>query len=188
MLLLCAALWALIAPAHAMDKRLVGCLAHAIYGEARSEPIKEQLAVGWSIRFRAAADLPGYGGSDLCDVVYKVTHSRRTYKTTWQYDGAHVRLSERIALQRSLRVAKMVLSGQGRPPLPVVSFCDPRSHWKDGRDACWGHDHSGDLRQVHIGTGGHHKHYVNRQFMTIRELAAWSAAKAAARSRLASSR
>lgn len=183
MLLLCTILWALIAPAHAMDKRLIGCIAHVVYGETRSEPIGDQLAAGWSVRFRAAAGLPEYGGRDLCDVAYKISHPRSNpSKTTWQYDGAHIRLSEKIAWQQSLRVARMVLSGRGRPPLPIVNFCDPRSHWKDGRNACWGHDHSRNLRRVDIGTTGNHRQYVDVRFPTIAALAS----RSVSRSRFAS--
>ena len=177
-ILVCAILLAVIAPAHAMDKRLVGCIAHVIYGETRSEPVEDQLAAGWSVRFRAAAGLSEYGGRDICDVSYKYS------KGTWQYDGAHIRLSEKIAWQRSLRLARMVLLGRGRPPLPVVNFCDPRSHWKDGRNACWGHDHSRNLRRVDIGTTGNHRQYVDVRFPTIAALVS----RSVSRSRFASNR
>lgn len=46
------------------DKRDLNILALTIYGEARSEPWEGKIAVAWSVRNRAEADLWGDGKSD----------------------------------------------------------------------------------------------------------------------------
>lgn len=151
-----AALLALSAPASAqeVDPRLVSCIAHIIYGEARNEPLEGQYMVAWSLIFRAAVNLPDFGGSDICDVAYKYRPGR------WQYDGAKIGPKDDRAWYVSLYVATMTLMGQGEPDMPVMYFCAPGS--------CSWHDKALDF----VGRIGGHRFYLDRRFPALMEASA----------------
>jgi spore germination cell wall hydrolase CwlJ-like protein len=152
---------ALCAPASAQeagqpDPRLVSCIAHIVYGEARSEPIEGQYMVAWSLIFRAAVNQPDFGGSDICDVAYKYKSSRNR----WQYDGAKTAPKDNRAWYVSLYVATMTLMGQGEPNLPIMYFCAPGSCKWHERDA------------VYVGQVGGHRFYLDPRFPAIVEASA----------------
>jgi spore germination cell wall hydrolase CwlJ-like protein len=148
-----AALLALCAPAAAQeaDRRLVSCVAHIVYGESRNEPIEGQYMVAWSVIFRASANLPDFGGSDICNVAYKYSPGR------WQYDGAKIAVRDARAWDASVYVAYMALMGQGEPIVPVMYFCAPGS--------CGWHDRAAQF----VGRVGNHRFYVDRRFPAILE-------------------
>lgn len=141
------------APAKTIDKRLLGCIAHVVYGEARGEPIQDQIVIGHSVILRAEANQRYFGGSDPCDVAYKMTPGSGDDPLR-QYDGAYKKIRDAGAWKKSLRVARMVLSGIGRPTAPITYFCNPT------RSKCsW---HGRYLSRISIGdTGGQHRFYVD---------------------------
>lgn len=148
---------------HELNLRDVRCVAHIIFGEARDEPEEGQYEVAWSMRFRQAANLPEFGGNDLCAVAYKVAKNRRKGKTIWQYDGAKVSVRAKVsaskedkqAWERSVYIAAMMLQGQGRPSKPIMYFCDRRT-----QGACnW---HNNGARYAH--RTGNHRMYTDKRF------------------------
>lgn len=141
------------AEAQEVDQRHLECIAHAVYGESRDEPLEGQYAVAWSVIFRAQANRPYFGGRDICDVVYK---RRMTANGTerWEYDGAKVPITDEDAMRNSLEVAYWTLMGQGQPSEPVTYFCAPY--------ACGGW-HDRERKLSHVGTIGGHKFYVDTE-------------------------
>lgn len=149
-----------------VDERHKKCIAHIVYGETfntrgpgRHEPIEGQFAVAWSIIFRAATNLPEYGGSDYCDVAYKRTPGR------WQYDGAKVQPGrESNTWQAALWVAEMTLQGYGRPNVPVMYFCSVVVKW----NACSWHDNArwpnGAKKLEPKGLVGGHRFYIDLRY------------------------
>ena len=153
--LVLAALLALCVPASAqeVDPRLVSCIAHIVYGEARDEPIEGQYMVAWSLIFRAAVNQPDFGGSDICDVAYKY----RSSGNRWQYDGAKIAPKDNRAWYVSLYVATMTLLGQCEPNLPIMYLRAP--------GACKWHDKDA----VYVGQVGGHRFYLDPRFPAFTE-------------------
>ncbi len=150
------ALWSVPLQAQevAADHRLIRCIAHIVYGEARDEPIEGQFAVAWSLLFRAAANSPDFGGSDICNVAYRYTPGR------WQYDGAKIAVRDMRAWETSVYVAYMTLLGEGRPNVPIMYFCSTQVP-----GACRWHD-----RATHyVGQYGGHKFYLDPRFPAIEQ-------------------
>ena len=146
------------AQAQTIDRRVLGCIAHVVYGEARDEPVSGQIAVGQSIIFRAAAGLREHGGRDICDVAYKNTPRR------WEYDGAKVRIRERLAWDKSLEVAEFVLTSRHTPDMPYMYFCSTQV-----RKACRWHDRATKfVRQI-----GNHRFYTDPRFPTLATFASY---------------
>jgi hypothetical protein len=85
------------------------CLANAIYFEARSEPLKGQIAVAQVIINRAFS--PFYP-NDICGVVYQNAHRRLACQFTFACDGKSKAINERGAWGRANRIAKQALHGQ----------------------------------------------------------------------------
>ncbi len=138
--------------AQTIDRKVLGCVAHAVYGESRDEPTRGQFAVAWSIIFRATAGLREHGGQDICDVAYKRS------STVWQYDGAKVRINDKRAWDKSLDVAHLALLGRGRPDMPVMYFCSTQV-----AGACRWHDRATKfVRQI-----GSHRFYTDRRYPTL---------------------
>lgn len=155
-------LLALCSPASAqtIDRRVLGCIAHVVYGEARGEPLKDQLVIAWSVILRALLNLKYFGGSDICDVAYKNTPDR------WEYDGANKKLRDIAAWGRSLAVAEMVLLGIGRPKQFITYFCNPTIS-----KCSW---HGRALTKVSIGnTGGQHRYYIDPRLQVPAHLASY---------------
>lgn len=126
-------------------------IARVIYGEARGESYKGQCLVGWSMLFRAAADLPEFGGSDFKAVATKYDPK----KDRWQYDGVKVAVKDQRAWETATAVAQDVLMGRCLPPKPVMYFCD-----KNTRGACWWHNKD----TVYVFTEGTHQFYTDRRY------------------------
>ena len=156
------------AVAQKLNLREVRCLAHIIFGESRDEPEEGQYEVAWSMRFRQAANLREFGGSDLCRVAYKWALGKYG-KVTWQYDGAKtsvralVRASklEQDAWDRSVYIAAMVLQGQGKPKVPIMYFCDRRTE-----GACSWHNKGARFAY----RTGNHRMYTDRRFAEVTDL------------------
>lgn len=143
------------AEARQVDERLLSCVAHVVYGEARgSRDLEEKYSIAWSVIFRAQANQAYFGGSDLCNVAYK-TRVLANGTVRWEYDGANVAVTDMRAWDESVEVAYYVLMGEGRPNRPVMYFCAPY--------ACGGwHDVSSNL--AYVGSKGGHKFYIDRRF------------------------
>ena len=85
------------------------CLANAIYFEARSEPIRGQMAVAQVVVNRAFS---GFYPNDICGVVYQNAHRRLACQFTFACDGKSKAITERGHWARANRIAKQTLTGQ----------------------------------------------------------------------------
>jgi len=85
------------------------CLANAIYFEARSEPIRGQMAVAQVVINRAFS---GFYPNDICGVVYQNANRRLACQFTFACDGKSKLINERGAWARANRIAKQTLDGQ----------------------------------------------------------------------------
>jgi hypothetical protein len=85
------------------------CLANAIYFEARSEPIRGQMAVAQVVVNRAFS---GFYPNDICGVVYQNAHRRLSCQFTFACDGKSKAITERGHWARAVRIAKQTLDGQ----------------------------------------------------------------------------
>jgi len=73
------------------SERELRCLAEGMYFEARSEPLRGQLAVGRVIMNRVASD--AYPDT-ICDVVYQNDHMRNRCQFSFACDGKPDKIAE----------------------------------------------------------------------------------------------
>jgi hypothetical protein len=85
------------------------CLANAIYFEARSEPVRGQMAVAQVVVNRAFS---GFYPNDICGVVYQNAHRHLSCQFTFACDGKSKAITERGHWARAVRIAKQTLEGQ----------------------------------------------------------------------------
>jgi len=85
------------------------CLANAIYFEARSEPIRGQMAVAQVVVNRAFS---GFYPNDICGVVYQNANRHLSCQFTFACDGKRKAITERGHWARANRIAKQTLDGQ----------------------------------------------------------------------------
>lgn len=85
------------------------CLANAVYFEARSEPIRGQMAVAQVVVNRAFS---GFYPNDICGVVYQNAHRHLSCQFTFACDGKSKAITERGHWARAVRIAKQTLDGQ----------------------------------------------------------------------------
>jgi hypothetical protein len=85
------------------------CLARAIYFEARSEPVRGQIAVAQVVLNRVFS--PYYPG-DICGVVYQNAHRRLSCQFTFACDGIPDIVRDRGSWNRAQRIAKQALDHQ----------------------------------------------------------------------------
>ena len=85
------------------------CLANAIYFEARSEPVRGQMAVAQVVINRAFS---GFYPNDICGVVYQNASRHLACQFTFACDGKSKAINERGAWARANRIAKQTLDGQ----------------------------------------------------------------------------
>jgi hypothetical protein len=85
------------------------CLANAIYFEARSEPVRGQMAVAQVVVNRAFS---GFYPNDICGVVYQNAHRHLSCQFTFACDGKSKAITERGHWARAVRIAKQTLDGQ----------------------------------------------------------------------------
>lgn len=145
------------ATAQQVDQRLLGCIAHVVYGESRGESLEGKFGVAWSLVFRAAVNLPEFGGSDICDVAYK-TMVLKNGTIRYQYDGVKTPPKEGPAWDMSGYVAYMTLLGHGQPNVPIMYFCDIKTP-----GACNWHNRDTD----DVGVIGSHRFYLDPRFPAL---------------------
>ncbi len=85
------------------------CLANAVYFEARSEPIRGQMAVAQVVVNRAFS---GFYPNDICGVVYQNANRHLSCQFTFACDGKSKAITERGHWARAVRIAKQTLDGQ----------------------------------------------------------------------------
>jgi hypothetical protein len=85
------------------------CLANAIYFEARSEPVRGQMAVAQVVVNRAFS---GFYPNDICSVVYQNAHRHLACQFTFACDGKRKAINDRGAWARANRIARQTLDGQ----------------------------------------------------------------------------
>ena len=85
------------------------CLANAIYFEARSEPLRGQMAVAQVVMNRVFS---GFYPNDVCSVVYQNAHRHLACQFTFACDGKSKAITERGAWARANRIARQTLDGQ----------------------------------------------------------------------------
>ena len=85
------------------------CLANAVYFEARSEPIRGQMAVAQVVVNRAFS---GFYPNDICGVVYQNANRHLSCQFTFACDGKSKAITERGHWARAMRIAKQTLDGQ----------------------------------------------------------------------------
>jgi len=90
----------------AAEKR---CLAEAIYFEARSEPIRGQLAVAQVVINRLKN--PAYPGT-VCGVVYQNQYHRDACQFSFACDGIREVVTDPVAWQTAQELARAVLDGE----------------------------------------------------------------------------
>ncbi len=85
------------------------CLANAVYFEARSEPVRGQMAVAQVVVNRAFS---GFYPGDICGVVYQNAQRHLSCQFTFACDGKRKVINERGNWARANRIAKQTLDGQ----------------------------------------------------------------------------
>lgn len=85
------------------------CLANAVYFEARSEPVRGQIAVAQVVLNRA---LSGYYPEDICGVVYQGANRHLSCQFTFACDGIPDVVTEPEPWRRAQRIAKAALDGK----------------------------------------------------------------------------
>ncbi len=85
------------------------CLANAIYFEARSEPIRGQMAVAQVVINRVFS---GFYPNDVCGVVYQNAHRHLSCQFTFACDGKSKAITDRRHWAVASRIARQTLDGQ----------------------------------------------------------------------------
>jgi hypothetical protein len=85
------------------------CLANAVYFEARSEPIRGQMAVAQVVVNRAFS---GFYPNDVCGVVYQNASRHLACQFTFACDGKSKAITERRHWAVANRIARQTLDGQ----------------------------------------------------------------------------
>jgi hypothetical protein len=85
------------------------CLANAVYFEARSEPVRGQIAVAQVVMNRAFS---GYYPNDVCGVVYQNAHRHLACQFTFACDGIPDVVTDQDSWSRAQRIARETLDGK----------------------------------------------------------------------------
>jgi hypothetical protein len=85
------------------------CLANAIYFEARSEPVRGQMAVAQVVLNRVFS---GFYPNDVCSVVYQNASRHLACQFTFACDGKSKAINERAQWSVANRIARQTLDGQ----------------------------------------------------------------------------
>lgn len=96
-------------PASARSASETRCMAEAIYFEARSEPIRGQLAVAQVVINRLKN--PAYPGT-VCGVVYQNQHMRNACQFSFACDGYREIITDRSSWATAQELAREVLAGE----------------------------------------------------------------------------
>jgi spore germination cell wall hydrolase CwlJ-like protein len=93
----------------AVDERALGCLAEAIYFEARGEPVRGQFAVAEVILNRVASK--AFPGS-VCAVINQGTGERHRCQFSYTCDGRPETVRDRAAYALGRKLSAIVLAGR----------------------------------------------------------------------------
>jgi hypothetical protein len=85
------------------------CLANAVYFEARSEPVRGQMAVAQVVMNRVFSE---FYPNDVCSVVYQNAHRRLACQFTFACDGKSKAIHDRHSWSVANRIARQTLDGQ----------------------------------------------------------------------------
>jgi spore germination cell wall hydrolase CwlJ-like protein len=85
------------------------CLADAVYFEARSEPLRGQIAVAQVVMNRVFS---GYYPNSVCGVVYQNAHRRFACQFSFACDGIPDRVNDPAAWERATHIARDTLDGK----------------------------------------------------------------------------
>ena len=85
------------------------CLANAVYFEARSEPVRGQIAVAQVVLNRAFS---GYYPDDVCGVVYQNAHRTLSCQFTFACDNNKDVIREPDMWERAQKISRAMLDGQ----------------------------------------------------------------------------
>ncbi len=85
------------------------CLANAVYFEARSEPVRGQIAVAQVVMNRAFS---GFYPNDVCGVVYQNAHRHLACQFTFACDGIADLVSDAESWERAKRISRETLDGK----------------------------------------------------------------------------
>ena len=85
------------------------CLATAVYFEARSEPVRGQIAVAQVVMNRVFS---GYYPNDVCGVVYQNAHRHLACQFTFACDGIPDVVTDQESWTRAQRIARETLDGK----------------------------------------------------------------------------
>jgi spore germination cell wall hydrolase CwlJ-like protein len=85
------------------------CLANAVYFEARSEPVRGQIAVAQVVMNRAFS---GFYPNDVCGVVYQNAHRHLACQFTFACDGIPDVVTDAESWSRAQRIARETLDGK----------------------------------------------------------------------------
>ncbi|MGD9844655.1 MAG: cell wall hydrolase [Variibacter sp.] len=85
------------------------CLANAVYFEARSEPVRGQIAVAQVVINRAFS---GYYPDDICGVVYQNARRHLSCQFTFACDGIPDIVTEQEQWERAKHIAHLTLDGK----------------------------------------------------------------------------
>jgi spore germination cell wall hydrolase CwlJ-like protein len=85
------------------------CLANAVYFEARSEPVRGQIAVAQVVMNRAFS---GFYPNDVCGVVYQNAHRHLACQFTFACDGIPDVINDTESWERAKRIANETLDGK----------------------------------------------------------------------------
>ncbi len=85
------------------------CLANAVYFEARSEPVRGQIAVAQVVMNRAFSD---FYPNDVCGVVYQNAHRHLACQFTFACDGIPDVVSDQESWERAKRISRETLDGK----------------------------------------------------------------------------
>jgi hypothetical protein len=85
------------------------CLSNVVYFEARSEPVRGQIAVAQVVMNRAFS---GYYPNDVCGVVYQNAHRHLACQFTFACDGIPDVVNDEESWERAKRIARETLDGK----------------------------------------------------------------------------
>ena len=85
------------------------CLSNAVYFEARSEPVRGQIAVAQVVMNRVFS---GFYPSDVCGTVYQNSHRHLACQFTFSCDGIPDVVTDTESWERAKRIAKETLDGK----------------------------------------------------------------------------
>jgi len=85
------------------------CLANAVYFEARSEPVRGQIAVAQVVMNRAFS---GFYPNDVCGVVYQNAHRHLACQFTFACDGIPDTVTDAESWERAKRISRETLDGK----------------------------------------------------------------------------